>query len=111
VSEFDIRSTCIDSGHIARKTPLTLRGRSDRLEVLHAIKAADLKVLRLFISETFENFKNTGSVYMPDIEPKQVGQFDDTQLAAIDQLMVEAHERGKFNTFLQSQSDANLPTW
>jgi mannan endo-1,4-beta-mannosidase len=69
------------------------------LEVLDAIKAADLKVLRLFVSETFENFKNTGSVYMPDIEPKQVGQFDDTQLAAIDQLMVEAHERGKIDTF------------
>jgi mannan endo-1,4-beta-mannosidase len=53
-----------------------------------------LKVLRLFISETFENFKNTGSSYMPDIEPKQVGEFDDMQLKAIDQLMVEAHERG-----------------
>jgi mannan endo-1,4-beta-mannosidase len=31
---------------------------------------------------------------MPDIEPKQVGEFDDTQLKAIDQLMVEALERG-----------------
>jgi mannan endo-1,4-beta-mannosidase len=88
-----------------------LRGRSDRLEVLDAIKAADLKVLRLFISETFKNFKNTGSVYMPDIEPKQVGQFDDTQLAAIDQLMVEAHERGKIGIFRQSESDAKMPTW
>jgi mannan endo-1,4-beta-mannosidase len=74
---------------------LTPHCRSERLQVLDAIQAADLKVLRLFISETFENFKNTGSVYMPDIEPKQVGQYDDTQLAAIDQLMIEAHERGK----------------
>jgi mannan endo-1,4-beta-mannosidase len=31
---------------------------------------------------------------MPDIEPQEVGEFDDTQLAAIDQLMIEAHERG-----------------
>jgi mannan endo-1,4-beta-mannosidase len=31
---------------------------------------------------------------MPDIEQKNVGEFDDTQLEAIDQLMVEAHERG-----------------
>jgi hypothetical protein len=69
--------------------------RAERLQVLDAVQAADLKVLRLFISETFDNFKNTGSVYMPDIEPEQVGHFDDTQLAAIDQLMVEAHERGK----------------
>ena len=52
-------------------------------------------VIFYFISETFENFKNTGSVYMPDIEPKEVGSFDDTQLKAIDQLMVEAHERGE----------------
>jgi mannan endo-1,4-beta-mannosidase len=31
---------------------------------------------------------------MPDIEPQQVGTYDATQLHAIDQLMVEAHDRG-----------------
>jgi mannan endo-1,4-beta-mannosidase len=31
---------------------------------------------------------------MPDIEPEQVGTYDDTQLKAIDQLMIEAHARG-----------------
>uniref|UniRef100_A0A8H7TQ56 mannan endo-1,4-beta-mannosidase n=1 Tax=Bionectria ochroleuca TaxID=29856 RepID=A0A8H7TQ56_BIOOC len=67
--------------------------RADRLEVLDAIQAANLKVLRLFISETFSNFKNTGSIYMPDVEPQTVGVWDDTQLEAIDQLMVEAHDR------------------
>lgn len=61
---------------------------------MDAIQAADLKVLRLFISETFENFKSTGSIYMPDVEPQTVGDWDDTQLEAIDQLMVEANERG-----------------
>ncbi|CAG9981788.1 unnamed protein product [Clonostachys byssicola] len=66
---------------------------ADRLEVLDAIQAANLKVLRLFISETFSNFKNTGSIYMPDVEPQTVGVWDDTQLEAIDQLMVEAHAR------------------
>ncbi|CAG9952672.1 unnamed protein product [Clonostachys rosea f. rosea IK726] len=66
---------------------------ADRLEVLDAIQAANLKVLRLFISETFSNFKNTGSIYMPDVEPQTVGVWDDTQLEAIDQLMVEAHDR------------------
>lgn len=80
-----------------RPAKLTSDSRSDRLEVLDAIQKADLKVLRIFISETFENFKNTGSVYMPDIEPVHVGQFDDTQLAAIDRLMVEAHGRGTLN--------------
>lgn len=31
---------------------------------------------------------------MPDIEPETVGVYDDTQLEAIDQLMIEAHSRG-----------------
>ena len=81
------------------RAQLTSNRRSDRLQVLDTIQKADLKVLRIFISETFENFKNTGSVYMPDIEPDHIGQFDDTQLTAIDQLMVEAHERGTFLPF------------
>jgi hypothetical protein len=34
---------------------------------------------------------------MPNIEPEQVGRFDDKQLKAIDQLMVEAHERSKLD--------------
>lgn len=92
--------------YVAQVCQLTENRRSERLQVLDAIQAADLKVLRLFISETFENFKNTGSVYMPDIEPEQVGLFDDTQLEAIDQLMVEAHERGKHNMFSGLQSVA-----
>ncbi|PNS15920.1 hypothetical protein CAC42_4321 [Sphaceloma murrayae] len=66
----------------------------DRLAVLDAVKDAKLKTLRIFISYTAANFKNTGSVEMPDIEPKEVGKYDDTQLKAIDQLMVEAHARG-----------------
>lgn len=73
--------------------------RSDRLDVLDAIQAANLKVLRLFISETFPDFKRTGSIYMPDIEPETVGVYNDTQLETIDQLMVEAHARGKSARF------------
>jgi mannan endo-1,4-beta-mannosidase len=64
------------------------------LDVLDAVQAAGLKVIRLFISYTVDDFKRTGSVEMPDIEPEQVGTFDDTQLEAIDQLMIEAHARG-----------------
>lgn len=90
---------------------MTLFRRPERLQVLDAIQAADLKVLRLFISETFDNFKNTGSVYMPDIEPKQVGQYDDTQLAAIDQLMVEAQERGKQGIQSCLQLVTDLTSW
>ncbi|GKU08376.1 glycoside hydrolase family 5 protein [Fusarium langsethiae] len=65
----------------------------DRLDVLDAIQDANLKVLRIFISPTVQNFKNTGSISMPDIEPNTVGVWDDTQLEAIDKLMVEAQAR------------------
>lgn len=68
--------------------------QSDRIAVLDAVKAANLKYVRLFISYTAANNKNTGSREMPDIEPVAVGTYDDTQLNAIDQLMVEAHARG-----------------
>ncbi|EAT84154.2 hypothetical protein SNOG_07878 [Parastagonospora nodorum SN15] len=67
---------------------------ADRIAVLDAIKDAKLKTLRLFISFTPANNKATGSVNMPDIEPNQVGTYDDTQLRAIDQLMIESRERG-----------------
>lgn len=73
--------------------------RPDRVAVLDAVKAAGLKTVRIFISETFDNNKNTGSVYMPDIEPKAVGRWDDTQLEAIDQLMIEARQRGQYHRF------------
>ncbi|KAH7066747.1 glycoside hydrolase superfamily [Paraphoma chrysanthemicola] len=68
--------------------------RPDRLAVLDAIKDAKLKTLRLFISQTAQNNKNTGSVEMPDIEPQEVGKYVDTQLEAIDQLMIETKARG-----------------
>jgi hypothetical protein len=74
--------------------PLT-KTRADRIAVLDAIKDAKLKTLRLFISFTPANNKATGSVNMPDIEPNQVGTWDDTQLKAIDQLMIESRERGE----------------
>ncbi|PSK42055.1 hypothetical protein B9Z65_3969 [Elsinoe australis] len=72
--------------------------KNDRLVVLDAIKDVELKTLRLFISHTQANNKNTNSVEMPDIEPKNVGTWDDTQLLAIDQLMIEAHERDAYVT-------------
>ncbi|KAF2757650.1 glycoside hydrolase [Pseudovirgaria hyperparasitica] len=68
--------------------------KSDRIAVLDAIKAAKLKTVRIFISHTYANNKDTNSVEMPDIEPDEVGEWDDTQLRAIDQLMVEAKDRG-----------------
>ncbi|KAG8631388.1 hypothetical protein KVT40_000528 [Elsinoe batatas] len=57
------------------------------------MKDANFKTLRIFISYTYQNNKDTGSVEMPDIEPQQVGKYDATQLRAIDQLMIEAQAR------------------
>ncbi|KAF5022179.1 hypothetical protein F66182_5766 [Fusarium sp. NRRL 66182] len=93
-------ATAHDYGLVERQQANSFAGVNspDRLDVLNAIQAANLKVLRIFISETFENFKNTGSVYMPDIEPQTVGVYDDTQLRAIDQLMVEANDRGTLSS-------------
>ncbi len=68
----------------------------DRIAVLDALREAGSSVLRIFISYTPSNNKDTGSVEMPDIEPVTVGVWDDTQLEAIDQLMVEAEPRGTF---------------
>jgi mannan endo-1,4-beta-mannosidase len=65
----------------------------NRTDVLDAVQAAGLKYVRLFISYTVADNKGSGSVEMPDIEPVEVGTYDDTQLKAIDQLMVEAHAR------------------
>ena len=71
----------------------------DRIAVLDALRDAGSSVLRIFISYTPSNNKETGSVEMPDIEPVTVGVWDDTQLEAIDQLMVEAEPRGNLIAF------------
>lgn len=99
----------------------------DRLEVLDAMVAANMKVLRIFLSYTYHNNKGSGSVEMPDrkrslarsdaphrltsmspVEPSKVGEYDDTILKAIDQLMVECKERGASlaSIPLRHQSDA-----
>lgn len=43
---------------------------------------------------------------MPDIEPKEVGVWDDTQLEAIDQLMIETKERSR--TIVKKSHDFQL---
>jgi mannan endo-1,4-beta-mannosidase len=77
-------------------SPSLIACRPDRLAVLDAVKDAKLKSLRLFISPKAQNNKNTESVQLPDIEPREVSKYDDTQLQAFDQLMVEAKARGEF---------------
>lgn len=66
----------------------------DRLAVLNAMQAANLKVVRIFIGSIYANAKGSGNVAVPDVEPKTLGVYDDTILLKIDQLMVECQARG-----------------
>ena len=67
-----------------------------RIEALNAMRAAGLKVVRVFLLST----EGDGAVAacesspVPDIEPKQVGVFDDTILERLDDLLFEASIRG-----------------
>ncbi|KAF4483537.1 glycoside hydrolase [Fusarium agapanthi] len=86
--------------------------QQDILDVLDAIKDANLKVLRIFISPTGHNAKNSGSISMPHIEPRTVGVWDDTQLKAIDQLTIAIHDRYKLGCWgSDATSSLSTPTW
>ena len=67
-----------------------------RLEALNAMRAAGLKVLRVFLLST----EGDGAVPacksnpVPDLEPKTVGVFDNTILERLDDLLFEASIRG-----------------
>mmetsp|Transcript_138792 Transcript_138792/g.351813 ORF Transcript_138792/g.351813 Transcript_138792/m.351813 type:complete len:512 (+) Transcript_138792:77-1612(+) len=62
---------------------------------LDRMKAAGLKVLRIFISATPADYKKSGSHAVKDLETDHVGApYDDTILGMIDDLMVETHSRG-----------------
>ena len=68
--------------------------QTDRLAHLAAMRAASMKVVRIFISGVGAHAKGSSSVATPDLEPTTVGVFDDTILHRIDQLMLEASQHG-----------------
>jgi len=63
-------------------------------EILDNIRNAGLKVVRVFISRFYSNEKGSGNYAMNDIEPNTVGSFDNTQLNALNNLMLKAYNRG-----------------
>lgn len=67
---------------------------SDRDQVLDAMKAANLKLVRIFISATGSNTKNTNSLNVPDAEVDVPGKFNDAGLERVDKLMLAASQRG-----------------
>lgn len=58
------------------------------------MKAANLKVVRVFVGSIYANAKGSGNVAVNDVEPNTLGVYDDTILQKIDQLMVECQARG-----------------
>ena len=68
--------------------------QADRVAHLQAMQAAQMKVVRIFISAVGNGAKGSSSTNTPDLEPDTVGVYDDTILRRIDQLMVEAVQYG-----------------
>ncbi|KAJ3822789.1 glycoside hydrolase family 5 protein [Lentinula raphanica] len=67
---------------------------SDRINLLNGIQAAGMKVLRTWVTGQSAGQKGSDSVAVPDLEANGIGNYDDTILNLIDQLMVDAHARG-----------------
>ncbi|TKA50408.1 hypothetical protein B0A53_06263 [Rhodotorula sp. CCFEE 5036] len=67
---------------------------SDRYAVLDAIKSGGFSVVRIFIAGVGANNKGSNSRAVNDVEPNEVGVYDDTILGLVDQLMVDCKERG-----------------
>ncbi|KAJ7617906.1 glycoside hydrolase family 5 protein [Roridomyces roridus] len=67
---------------------------ADRAALLDGMQAAGMKVLRTWVTGLGAGQKGSDSVAVPDLEANGIGNYDDTVLNRIDQLMVDAHARG-----------------
>jgi len=66
--------------------------QSERIALLEAMQAADMKVLRTWVSGHGSGQKNSDNSAVNDLEWQGVGTYDDTILNQIDTFMVEAHQ-------------------
>lgn len=57
------------------------------------MKSAGMSVLRIFIGHVYANNKNSGNPEIMDLEPYELGKYDDSILKRIDILMYEASQR------------------
>ncbi|KAJ6449376.1 glycoside hydrolase family 5 protein [Mycena sanguinolenta] len=67
---------------------------ADRIAILDGMQAAGMKVLRTWVTGLGAGQKASDSISVPDLEANGIGNYDDTVLNLIDQLMVDAHARG-----------------
>jgi len=70
---------------------------SEQQELFSYMQSAGMKVLRTWVSGQGANQKGSDGIAVPDLEANGIGNYDDTILNAIDQLMVNAHQYGKFS--------------
>ncbi|KAJ7509047.1 glycoside hydrolase family 5 protein [Mycena galericulata] len=67
---------------------------ADRIALLDGMQAAGMKVLRTWVTGVGAGQKDSDNIAVPDLEANGIGNYDDTVLNLIDQLMVDAHARG-----------------
>ncbi|KAI8806320.1 glycoside hydrolase superfamily, partial [Cladochytrium replicatum] len=63
---------------------------ADQDAVLAAMYAANVKVIRIFISQIYANEKSTNNLPYPDVEPITVGVYNGSVLDAVNKLMFKA---------------------
>lgn len=78
----------------ANSFPIYALNQTDRLAILDAMRNANMTVLRITISQVDAGTQGSSAVHVNDVEHPNVGDFDDTILGLIDQLMSEAKPRG-----------------
>ncbi|KAJ4470209.1 glycoside hydrolase family 5 protein [Lentinula aciculospora] len=66
----------------------------DRITLLDGMQTAGMKVLRTWVSGQSAGQKGSDSIAVSDLEANGIGNYNDTILDLIDQLMVDAHARG-----------------
>mmetsp|Transcript_36549 Transcript_36549/g.50932 ORF Transcript_36549/g.50932 Transcript_36549/m.50932 type:complete len:490 (-) Transcript_36549:386-1855(-) len=69
-------------------------GPGSRTAYLDHMRESGLRVLRIFLVSNTADYKNSGSQAVEDLETREVGTYDDRILSLVDDLMLEAHERG-----------------
>jgi len=69
--------------------------QNDQQYLFSNLQAAGVKVLRVWLDgQTSATTKGTNIISFPDLEPKQIGVFDDTVLNLLDGVMINAHSYG-----------------
>ncbi|KAK4700765.1 mannan endo-1,4-beta-mannosidase, partial [Phenoliferia sp. Uapishka_3] len=67
---------------------------ADRLTILDTLSSNGFATLRIFVASVAANNKGSDNIAVNDLEPQNVGTYDDTILGLIDTLMLECFNRG-----------------